>query len=218
MGALDLQGHGRSEGTRVHVRRFSDYVADVEIAAQYLKRTPSQKLVLLGHSMGGLTVIHAAATNNLTGVILSAPAVEPDPELVTPLLKAACRVLGRFLPKAPIEEIKAEALSRDLAVVDMYENDPLVFHGYCLARWGAEMLDAMDASMGKAAKATAPLLAIHGSEDRVVKIEGTRSLLATWGGPTSVEIVEGAYHETFNELEREALYSRVSGWLDGVVA
>ena len=80
------------------------------------------------------------------------------------------------------------------------------------------MLDAMDASMGKAAKATAPLLAIHGSEDRVVKIEGTRSVLATWGGPTAAEIVEGAYHETFNELEREALYSRVSGWLDGVVA
>ena len=155
------------------------------------------------------------------------------------------------MPKAPIEEIKAEALSRDLAVVDMYENDPLVFHGYCLARWGAEMLDAMDASMAKASKATAPLLAIHGSEDRVVKIEGTRSLLATWGGPaaatapllaihgsedrvvkiegtrsllatwggpTAAEIVEGAYHETFNELEREALYSRVSGWLDGVVA
>jgi alpha-beta hydrolase superfamily lysophospholipase len=218
VGALDLQGHGRSEGTRVHVRRFSDYVADVEIAAQYLKRTPEQKLVLLGHSMGGLTVIHAAATNQVSGVILSAPAVEPDPELVTPLLKAACRMLGRFLPKAPIEEIKAEALSRDLAVVDMYENDPLVFHGYCLARWGAEMLDAMDASMGKASKATAPLLAIHGSEDRVVKIEGTRQVLATWGGPTAAEIVEGAYHETFNELEREALYSRVSKWLDGVVA
>ena len=169
--------------------------------------------------MGGLTVIHAAATGlPLTGVILSAPAVEPDPELATPLLKAACRILGRFLPKVPIEEIKAAALSRDLAVVDMYENDPLVFHGHCLARWGAEMLNAMDASMGKASKATAPLLAIHGSEDRVVGIEGTRSVLATWGGPTSVEIVEGAYHETFNELEREALYARVSGWLDGVVA
>ena len=73
-------------------------------------------------------------------------------------------------------------------------------------------------SRDKASVATAPLLAIHGSEDRVVKIEGTRSLLATWGGPTAVEIVEGAYHETFNELEREALYSRVAGWLDGVVA
>ena len=168
--------------------------------------------------MGGLVSIHAAATNQLAGVILSAPAVEPDPELATPLLKAACRILGRFLPKVPIEEIKAAALSRDLAVVDMYENDPLVFHGHCLARWGAEMLNAMDASMGKASAATAPLLAIHGSEDRVVGIEGTRSVLATWGGPTSVEIVEGAYHETFNELEREALYARVSKWLDGVVA
>ena len=132
-----------------------------------------------------------AATNQLTGVILSAPAVEPDPELATPLLKAACRILGRFLPKVPIEEIKAAALSRDLAVVDMYENDPLVFHGHCLARWGAEMLNAMDASMGKASKATAPLLAIHGSEDRVVGIDGTRKVLATWGGPTAVEIVEG---------------------------
>ena len=72
--------------------------------------------------------------------------------------------------------------------------------------------------MGKASKATAPLLAIHGSEDRVVGIDGTRKVLATWGGPTAVEIVQGAYHETFNELEREALYARVSGWLDGVVA
>ena len=218
VGALDLQGHARSEGTRVHVRQFSDYVADVEVAARYLKRTPSQKLVLLGHSMGGLVSIHAAATNQLSGVILSAPAVAPDPELATPLKKAACRMLGSFLPKFPVEQIAAAALSRDLAVVDMYENDPLVFHGYCMARWGAEMLNAMDASMGRASKATAPLLAIHGSEDRGGGVEGTRSVLDNWGGPTAVEIVQGAYHETFNELEREALYARVSGWLDGVVA
>ena len=98
----------------------------------------------------------------------------------------------------------------------MYENDPLVFHGHCLARWGAEMLNAMDASMGKASKATAPLLAIHGSEDRVVGIDGTRSVLATWGGPTSVEIVEGAYHETFNELERRTRECRLARRRRGV--
>ena len=63
----------------------------------------------------------------------------------------------------------------------------------------------MDASMGKAAAAAAPLLAIHGSEDRVVGIDGTRKVLANWGGPTAVEIVEGAYHEAFNELEGGAL-------------
>ena len=130
VGALDLQGHGRSESTSVHVRRFSDYVADVEVAAKYLKRTPSQKLILLGHSMGGL-VSDPRAANQLTGVILSAPAVEPDPELATPLLKAACRILGGSCPRFPRRNKSSGALSRDLAVVDMYENDPLVFHGHC---------------------------------------------------------------------------------------
>lgn len=213
--ALDLQGHGRSEGTRAHIRRFEDYVSDVEIVAQYVKRTPAQKLVLLGHSMGGLITIHAAATGlPLAGVVLSAPAVAPDPALATPFKKAACRLLGSWLPKCPVEPLPAAALSRDPSVVAQYENDPLVFHGNCLARWGAEMLLAMSVSMGKAAVAKAPLLAIHGSQDRVVGVDGTRKLLANWGGPTSVEIVPGAYHETFNELEREALYTRVAGWLD----
>ena len=53
--AADHRGHGLSEGRRTSVVRFDDYVDDLTtVITRARDRWPSQRLVLLGHSMGGL--------------------------------------------------------------------------------------------------------------------------------------------------------------------
>ena len=55
--AYDQRGHGRSDGRRCHVERFSEYLDDAEI---FLAAAGSEHVglptYLLGHSMGGLVV------------------------------------------------------------------------------------------------------------------------------------------------------------------
>lgn len=52
--ALDHQGHGRSEGEKLYVREFDDFVDDVLQLVHSVKLKSGQKRFLLGHSMGGL--------------------------------------------------------------------------------------------------------------------------------------------------------------------
>ena len=52
---LDHRGHGRSDGTRVHVRRYADFLADLDAFRRtVVARHPDLRPFLLGHSMGCL--------------------------------------------------------------------------------------------------------------------------------------------------------------------
>ena len=55
--AYDQQGHGKSAGVRGHVRRFSDYLDDLEVLLRFVcERHRDLPVFLVGHSMGGLVV------------------------------------------------------------------------------------------------------------------------------------------------------------------
>ena len=58
--AMDHRGHGQSEGTRMHVDRFSDYLVDL---AEFVKRVAGShgRPAMIGHSMGGLIAYRYAA-------------------------------------------------------------------------------------------------------------------------------------------------------------
>ena len=59
--AYDQQGHGRSSGPRGHVRRFADFLDDLEVLRQATAAEhPELPLHLVGHSMGGLVEIGRA--------------------------------------------------------------------------------------------------------------------------------------------------------------
>ena len=52
---FDLRGHGQSSGTRGQIRRFEEYLDDLAVFLDEVRRVqPAAPLFLLGHSMGGL--------------------------------------------------------------------------------------------------------------------------------------------------------------------
>ena len=176
--AFDIRGHGLSGGRRVYVRRWDDYLDDLEgrLAAV---RQPGRPLVLFGHSMGALIALTYACSDRPAPdlLVLSAPPLEAS---VPGWQRAVAPVLSRVAPTfALANPIAGEQLSRDPAVGTAYFADPLV-QPRSTTRLGAELFKAMKRGRTHLDRLHTPTLVIHGGDDTLVP---TRDERAAGGNP-----------------------------------
>ncbi len=218
--ALDLRGHGRSEGRRGHIMAWADYVADVEALFEKARADGHEQRpwVLLGHSMGGLVSLHTAAqhSSRLAGLALCSPLLGVSARI--PRWKS---MLGRFLSQrlpamALASELAPEGISSDPDEVERYRNDPLV-HNRVSARWFTEMTDALAAAPSLGAELSLPLLLMHGSADPLTDPEATRRFAETYGGNLDLHLLDGYLHEIFHEVRRDVPLQLLTGWLARLV-
>ena len=215
--ALDHRGHGRSGGKRVLLKDISEYTGDFDtLVAIATKEHPGCKCIVLGHSMGGGIVFAYGVErpDNYDLMVLSGPAVAAQ-AAVPPLLAFTAKTLGAIAPGLPVEELDSSAISRDPAVVAAYDSDPLVHHGKVPAGIARALLLVGETMPQRAPALTAPLLVVHGVEDRLISVEGSRQLVECVAS-SDVELKEypGLYHEVFNEPERNQVLDDVVSWIN----
>jgi len=214
--AMDLRGHGKSEGSRVFVRSFDDYLDDVErFLGRVRARQPHKPTFLFGCSMGGTIVALLAATRPLSagGLVLSAPACRIG-DRVFPILRRLAALVSLVLPRLRLVPIRFTMLSRDPEVVARFKSDPLVFHGRFPVRTGAEILRAANRLAGQLEAIELPLLILHGTGDMLTDPEGSRQLHARAGSTDkTLKLYEGLYHDLLHEPEKEQVTADVIEWL-----
>jgi alpha-beta hydrolase superfamily lysophospholipase len=214
--ALDHRGHGRSGGKRVLVRDISEYTADFDTLVGIATREHhGLKCIVLGHSMGGGIVFAYGVErpDNYDMMVLSGPAVAAQDQ-VSPLMAFAAKVLGVVAPGLPVQELDVNAISRDPAVVAAYNADPLVYHGKVPTGIGRALLQVGETMPQRAPALTAPLLVVHGSDDRLIPVEGSRRLVECVGSTdVTLKVYPGLYHEVFNEPERGQVLDDVVSWI-----
>ncbi len=213
--AYDQRGHGRSDGRRAYVDRFEQYLADLDAFRLHVAPPEDKPVFLFGHSMGGLvTVLYVLNRRpHVDGLLLSAPAIEVNPDLA-PVLRRMAQALGRVAPTLPTVRSPQGSISRDPAVLEDARNDPLNYHGRTLARTGAELLRAGNDAQCRLHELTIPFLVFHGTADPLVSPAGSRHLHERAAAPDkTLNLYDGLYHETFNEPERERVLGDVSTWL-----
>jgi alpha-beta hydrolase superfamily lysophospholipase len=215
--ALDHRGHGRSGGKRVLVKDISEYTADfgtlVGIAA---KEHPGLTRIVLGHSMGGGIVFAYGVEHpdDYDLMVLSGPAVAAQ-LAVSPLLGWVAKTMGAIAPGLPLQALDASAVSRDPAVVNAYNTDPLVYHGKIPGGVARALLVVGETMPQRAPSLTAPLLVVHGSDDRLIPVEGSRRLGEAVGSrDVELKVYPGLYHEVFNEPEQEQVLDDVVSWIN----
>ncbi len=214
---LDHRGHGRSDGKRCYVRRFSDYVADLGTYVNIVSGAyPDVKIFMVGHSLGG-TIATAYAEihqETLAGLILSAPVLKAGIS-ITRRDKILARIASRIAPTAGVTSLDVTTISKDAAVVKAYMDDPLVYTGKITARLGAEILLAIEKEIpSRLPEVNLPLLIMQGKEDRLSNPEGSLIVFnRVSSNDKTLKRYEGLFHEIFNEPERAIVFADMREWL-----
>jgi len=197
----DHRGHGKSDGQRVQVDRFSDYVDDLRTMFDTVrKENPEKKVFLVGHSMGSAISLLFAARfqDELAGLVTSGGGINRPGETQPP------RPAG--------QPLDTSFLSRDPQVIRAYVSDPLVYRGPIPARLGGMMSDVA---------AAAPLIklpALVMAGDAVPDGARSRVLFESLASKDkTLKLYPGLRHEIFNEPEYPQVMADMAAWLDGRV-
>lgn len=214
--ALDLRGHGRSEGPRAQVEDFHSFVSDLTRFVDGLDEAVGEPRFLFGHSMGGLIATRYVLEHpgEVDGLLLSSPYFE-DRRPTPPWLLRSVGFLARFVPGLPTLDVDPAVTSRDETAVKAYRNDPLVTHGRVKARIGVEMTEAGRLLLRRAEDLRVPLLVFHGGGDRLASPTASRAFYERAGSDDKTYVAyEGGFHELLNDVIQEKVTRDVLAWLE----
>jgi alpha-beta hydrolase superfamily lysophospholipase len=216
MVGFDLRGHGRSGGPRGHSPSNEAFMRDIDsMVKQAETRYPGIPQFIYGLSMGGLLVLNYILGRQpaFAGAVVSAPGLR-SPVLDQKVKAMLARVLGTFLPSVTLSSaLDANMLSHVPEVVDSYKQDPLV-HDRVSLGMGKNLPKMIPWIFEHAGELNIPLLVMHGKEDKIVYIRGSREFAERAGDKVTLKEWDGLYHEIHNELGQQQVFDCMIDWLD----
>ncbi|QQL46136.1 alpha/beta fold hydrolase [Sulfuriroseicoccus oceanibius] len=232
----DLPGHGLSDGKRGHLRSFGELAALFRWCEQTLADEVGgdERIVLGGHSMGGLVVAWLVATGVVrpAAVWMGSPLLDPSYNKPWALV-AMARVLDVLCPRMVISNGVDESHCYALEVgdspemredvdpdADKFEREEMV-HRWISMRLGMELLRAADEVWRVVPAAWpkgVPLVFTQGAKDPVCPVEVARQFVDQMAAGGHVDVrfheMEDALHEPHRDAHREQLLEAVRSVLE----
>jgi alpha-beta hydrolase superfamily lysophospholipase len=127
-------------------------------------------------------------------------------------------ILSRVWPSLQLgNELNVADLTHDREIVERQRNDPYN-HGKVTPRMYVEFLKAQQEVINLRPQLKLPLLTMHGGADKINSLSGAEEFHSNAGSKEKQLIVyEGFYHEIFNEIGREKVFSDLIGWIDSIL-
>jgi alpha-beta hydrolase superfamily lysophospholipase len=212
----DLRGHGRSGGARGHLPSMEDFMKDIDVLLEQARlRYPGLPIILYGHSLGGIQVLHYCLLRkpDVRGVIVTSPGLRTALEKQR-LKVLMAKVFGALMPDTLIASgLDPAGISRDEQVVRTYVNDPLV-HDKVSLGLGRALIGATAWTLAHAGEFSLPLLLMHGRADAIAFPSGSIEFAAPLKDRCTLVLWDDAYHELHNEPEKEEVFKTMTLWMN----
>ena len=213
--AVDLRGHGLSQGQRGHVDSWSQWVDDAAAFVRHVQELVPGEVVPLGHSFGGavlLSTVLAGKVSQSRRFVLSSAALRL--KVAVPAWKMTLgRVASRVTPRLSMSnEVDPGTVSRIPEVVEAYRTDPLV-HSKISSRTYTELLRAQQDIFARAGEIRVPFLILAGTDDRLIDPQGSVALHEKAPEMSELRLLEGRYHEPFNDRDDQEVFLAIADWL-----
>lgn len=203
-----LRGHGAASPQALHGVTWQDWMADAEAELESM-RLESEKVIIIGHSMGALAALMLAADygHEVDSIVLAAPAIRlASPWAPGQPLHVIAPVLARLLPRQPL----APAFS-----------DHSLAHSDILYPWApadayAQALEFGEVARRRLADVQAPALILHSRADTVASPESANIVFDGISTPREWKRVlwfEKTDHIMFCDCEKEAVIGAVIAYV-----
>ena len=214
---IDHRGHGKSDGLRA-------YLPDVGLAVDDLKQLcdvvnakhPTMPALLFGHSMGSLIGLEFALLypERLRAIALTGTAIDGEKSRPAWLVSLGL-FAARHVPKLRLSPpTSPSVLTHDTGVLKDLWSDPLVDKGMWRIGTSAALVESGRRIRASAHQLRMPLLALHGSDDRLVPVSGATFLERhVSSDDVTIKIYEGLRHELVNEIGREGIIASLVEWM-----
>jgi alpha-beta hydrolase superfamily lysophospholipase len=213
--ALDLRGHGRSPGQRGHVDSWSQWTDDVSAFIKHVESTDGAEVVPVGHSFGGVTLLSTVLAGKLPNTrrfVVSSPALKLKLAVAGWKLTLG-PIISKIAPRLALaNELDPNTVSRIPEVVEAYRTDPLV-HNKISTRLGAEWQDATQNILSRAGEIKIRFLILAGTADALIDPAGSQELHEKARSMSELRMLEGRYHEPFNDLGSDEVFQLIADWV-----
>lgn len=210
--AFDLRGHGQSAGERGKLKDFKLILDDIHHIVHHVKKAyPKDQVFMLGHSLGGLiTHMYAVTHQDVVGIITSGAPTNFIKD-VLPIRLIGPKLLGWYHVKTNFAD---EKLSRIPSVEKDYIHDPLNLKKMYGSLIGQMMVLGVRYLKKNINKHHVPSLILHGEEDKIVPKSMSESMFENIPSKDKLLIIyPSAYHEIFNDLDKEKCLNDVVKWI-----
>ncbi len=199
--AIDLRGHGKSDGKDGDVDYVNQYADDLaDIINTIRKQKPNGKIIIAGHSMGGDVALNYAMQKNKTkidGYLLFAPLLghnSPAFQQTTPTetdsIEPSMKIhIARIIGLKMFNEIGNHSHdSLPVLFFNLPENMPSRKYTY-----RANMSMAPEDYKEGLKSITAPMLVLIGNKDEAFNAEAMKSAVSE-NSQAKIQIIEGVTH------------------------
>lgn len=194
--AIDLRGHGRSEGRRTHLRSMETVMDDLERWISGFDRC-----FLMGYSVGGQAIAKLMLSGRLqekiVGIIMISPCLSLCAKLPRGLATFA-RIGSKLFPRLRVRsQMDVSIISRDTGEVQLYKDDPMVHERGTLAS-GAMLLKGVKLDFDPKEWPPIPTLIFHGDGDQITSHDASKAFATKVGA--QFRSLPGAHHDLLHEL------------------
>ncbi len=204
--AIDLRGHGKSEGDLRHVRKIQVLINDVKVLIEEsVKLFNSSRIILLGHQWSALLALkyYFFEKNKINGLILSAPLFKPSQTKLK--LSLLYSLINNIFPFLTVnlrniwgEKYFEKVVNRHISIIN--------------ARLLRDWLNIGKKMIKLGYKINTPMLVMHGTLDEVSMYKASITFSRNTGVYTSFKSWYGKGHNLFNNNNVD-VFEYILNWL-----